>query len=117
MKFNFLFFLLIVLFFSCSEKNKNIDMVIYPEYCGGCVSRNFSAIKNNDLNDKFNIYFDSTDLFILNESKLNKLDFNHIDNTDIRSKFGDYANIVILMLDGEAIELKTNETIEKGKHF
>lgn len=117
MKFRLSLITLMLLFFTCNVKDKKADLVVYPEYCGGCVTRNFSTIKNNNWGDQFNIYFDSTDAFLLDQSKLNNLQFHHIDNNDIRSKFGDYSNIAIIKQGGEPIELKTNETLEKGKHF
>jgi hypothetical protein len=91
--------------------------VVFPDHCGGCVSKNFHTINSKKLNDELNIYFDTTDSFVLNEAKRNNLGFIHIDNKDIPAKFGDYANIVIVNLKGEAIELTTNEVVEKGKHF
>jgi hypothetical protein len=92
-------------------------LVVYPEYCGGCVIRNFSELKNKKLADKFTVYFDTTNTFILNCATQNKLNFQHIYNKDIPAKFGDYANVVVINLDGKTIELKTNETITKGVHF
>lgn len=117
MRYNILIlFLLISISLSCNKKTKT-DLVVYPEYCAGCVSKNFFIIKNNNLNDKFNIYFDTTDLYILKAAKLNNLNYNHIDFSEIRPKFGDYANIVLIPPEGIPEELRTNEFIRKGKHF
>lgn len=69
------------------------------------------------LADQFNIYFDTTDSFILDIAKMNHLQFHHIDKSEISSKFGDYANLVLFVPGKEPIELKTNEIIEKGKHY
>ncbi len=55
--------------------------------------------------------------FILSIAKSNNLNYKHIDNKVIYNTFGDYANIVIFNSKNRPIELKTNETIEKGKHF
>ncbi len=117
MIYKILTILFIVVLFSCSPENNKIDLVVYPEYCGGCVSRNFHAIKNDNLEDKFNVYFDTTDTFILEAANINSLKFYHMDNSKIRAKFGDYANIVLFSTGKEPIELKTNEIIEKGKHY
>lgn len=108
--------LILTVTFSCQEKDKN-KLIVYPEYCQGCIIRNFSELKSSNMINEFDIYFDTTDLFILNSAKQNKFNFYHIANTDIPSKFGDYANIVVINKDGEVHELKTNETIEKGVHF
>lgn len=117
MKFNFLLSILILLLTSCSRENKKNTLVVYADHCGGCVSKNFSTINNNKLNDELNIYFDTTNAFVLNEAKQNKLNFIHIANKDIPSKFGDLANIVVINLKGDVIELTTNQVIEKGIHF
>lgn len=109
--------LILLLFFTnCTSKDK-IDVIVYPDYCGGCVTRNFYEISQSKDIEKFNIYFDSTDRFIFNESKSFGLNFIHIDNNDIPLKFGDYANLVVINLQGDVFELKTNETIYKGKHY
>lgn len=92
-------------------------MVVYPEYCGGCVTRNFQTIRNEKKDDRFNVHFDTTDRFILEAAKLNGIKYYHVDNHEIRSKFGDYANIVLFSKGMEPKELKTNETMEKGKHY
>jgi hypothetical protein len=117
MKFNFFLIPFILLLISCNEQNKKNSLVVFRDYCGGCVSKNFRAINNNKLNDELSIYFDTTDSFVLNEAKRNKLDFIHISNKDIPAKFGDFANIVVLNAKGEVTELTTNDVIEKGKHF
>lgn len=117
MKFNFFFILIMLLFSSCSEKNEKNILVVFPDYCGGCVSKNFLTIDQNNLNDKFKIYFDTTDSFVLNAAKMNKLSYNHIYNKDIPPKFGDHANLVIIDLAGKSTELTTNEILEKGRHY
>lgn len=117
MKYNALIIFLIVILFSCSPENNKVNLVVYPEYCGGCVSRNFYIIKNDNLKDKFSVYFDTTDVFILDAAKTNNLKFIHTNNNNIRSKFGDYANIVLFSSGKDPIELKTNEILEKGKHY
>ena len=65
MKYSTLILFFIGLLFSCKVENNKIDLVVYPDYCGGCVSSNFSAIKNNNMQDKFTIYIDTTNIFIL----------------------------------------------------
>ena len=112
-----LIILSIVTLISCGQRNNEIDLVVYPEYCGGCVVRNFHTIKNDSLENKFKVYFDTTDKFILEAASLNNLKFKHIDNREIRSRFGDYANIVLFSSETSPIELRTNEIIEKGKHY
>ncbi len=116
MKYRVLIIFFNVILLSCGVDNK-VDLVVYPEYCGGCVSRIFYTIKNDKVDDKFNIYFDTTDIFVLGAAKLNSLNFNHLENSNIRLKFGDYANVVLFSSGKEPIELKTNEIIEKGKHY
>lgn len=111
-----LIFSCLLLLCSCAHENE-IDLVVYPEYCGGCVKRNFKVLGIQNYDGKFNIYFDTTDTFILGQARLNDLVYHHIDNGEIRSKFGDYANIVLISAAGERIELRTNETIKKGTHY
>lgn len=117
MRYSGLFLLFFILLFSCGQENNKINLVVFPDYCGGCVSRNFHALKNINTEDKFNVYFDTSDLFILDAAKLNNLKFTHIDNSKIHAKFGDYANIVLFTPGKEPTELKTNEIVEKGKHY
>tara|TARA_R110002072_G_scaffold302060_2_gene483619 strand:+ start:42151 stop:42507 length:357 start_codon:yes stop_codon:yes gene_type:complete len=118
MNYNSLIFTFVLLLFaSCSGGKSEIDLVVFPDYCGGCVIKNFSEIKNASAEEEFNIYFDTTDSFILDVAIANNLDFNHVNSSEIASTFGDYANIVVIKLGHEAIELKTNELIEKGKHY
>jgi hypothetical protein len=102
---------------SCNDKNKKNDLIVYPEYCGGCVIKNFGEIKNKNLEDRFNLYFDSTDIFILNTAKMNNLEFTHVDKSQIPLKFGDYANLVVIKSNSQAIELRTNEIITEGVHY
>ena len=109
--------LLLIILCSCSLQDSKIDLVVYPEYCVGCVIKNFQAIKNNSLDEKFNIYFDTTDKFILDAANSNGLEYNYIENEKIALHYGDYANIVLFKKNEAPIELKTNEKIKKGKHF
>ncbi|MCO5259606.1 MAG: hypothetical protein M9916_05635 [Crocinitomicaceae bacterium] len=115
MKFN-LVFLCLISFFSCQKKEKNY-LIIYPEYCGGCIVRNFTTINKNEFIDEFSVLFDTTDLFILEQAKQNKLNYTHLNNSEIYEKFGDFANLVIVNKQGKSHELSTNETIQKGIHF
>lgn len=101
---------------SCYNDHKRVDLIVYPEYCKGCVSKNFFILKNKDFDKYVDIYFDTTDVFLLNTAKLNDLSYNHIDNDDVFLNYGDYANVVVSK-NGHVTELKTNEVIEKGKHF
>ena len=117
MRYNFLFIILITLLTSCHMGNKKSIVVVFPDHCGGCVSKNFRAINANKLNDELDIYFDTTITSVLNEAKQNNLNFIHIANKDIPARFGDFANIVIINSEGKATELSTDQVIEKGKHF
>ena len=105
-----------VILLSCTDRNKN-KIIVFPEYCQGCVVRNFEAMKNQKISSEFEIYFDTTDAFVLQTAKNNKLKFHHISNQDIPEKFGDYANLVVINSAGKTTELKTNETLSKGVHF
>ena len=92
-------------------------IIVFPEYCGGCVQRNFKIIHQESTNNSFKLYFDSTDRFVLNEAKRYNLNYEHIDRKSIYIKFGDYANLVVRKQNGETIELQTNQVIQKGVHY
>jgi len=117
MKYRVLVFICILLSFSCEFWNDKIDLVVYPEYCRGCVSKNFSSIRLDSLGSTFSVYFDTTDTYVLNEAKRNKLRYTHISKSEVRPKFGDYANVVIFPPGKKAVELSTNEVLSKGVHF
>ncbi|MDR9399716.1 hypothetical protein [Salibacter sp.] len=118
MKYNSIVFLVSILIIGSCKQSDKVKVIVYPEYCKGCVIKNFSSISNNsNLNNKVSIYFDTTDSFILNTAKKYHLGYKHIDNANIPLEFGDYANVVVINLEGEPTELRTNEVLEKGKHF
>jgi hypothetical protein len=116
MKSKFIIIFCSAILFSCTDKDKN-KIIVFPEYCQGCVVRNFESINNQKTGSEFEIYFDTTDAFVLRTANNNKLKFQHISNQDIPGKFGDYANLVVINSKGRSIELKTNETLTKGVHF
>ncbi len=101
---------------SCADRSKN-KIIVFPEYCQGCVVRNFESMKNQKIDSEFEIYFDTTDVFVLQTANNNSLKFQHISNQDIPEKYGDYANLVVIDSEGKTTELKTNETLTKGVHF
>lgn len=107
---------LAVLLYSCQNASKN-TLIVYPIYCGGCVDRNFHELSEKNLANEFNIYFDTTDAFLLSKATLYKLKTHHIKNKKIPYRFGDYSNIVIINKKGETFELRTDETLEKGIQF
>ena len=102
---------------SCNSRKLKIDIVVFPEYCGACVAKNFQAIVNDEVENCFVLYLDTTDQFLKDLAKLYNLEFIHISNYNIQHKFGDYANIVLYPPKQKPIELKTNEIIERGKHY
>ncbi len=109
--------MLFLVLYSCSILNNKTKMIIYPEYCGGCVSRNFSEIKIKNLQINFIVYFDTSDKFTLERADINQINYKHISNKEIANKFGDFANIVTQKKGSSFVELKTNETIEYGIHY
>ncbi len=108
--------ILIVLFYSCSNNNK-LKLVVYPEYCQGCIIRNFMQIKKDNTKDKFQIYLDTSDQFLFSFIKNNGFKIHHIKKEDIKFQFGDYCNILFINKEGRKFELKTNETLKKGKNY
>ena len=113
------FSLILTLFLSvvsCTNKSKN-KLIVYPEYCQGCILRNFAALKDSDYVINFDVYFDTTDLNLVEIAKKNKIPYHHIDNSEIAVKFGDFANLVVINEVGNKYELKTNETLTRGIHF
>ncbi|WP_457618658.1 hypothetical protein [Lutibacter sp.] len=116
MKYKLLIIFFLSITASCVDRFKN-KIIVFPEYCQGCVVRNFEALKNQKIGSDFEIYFDTTDVFVLQTANDNKLQFQHISNQDIPEKFGDYANLVVINSKGKTTELKTNETLTKGVHF
>jgi len=116
MNYKLIFTFVVLLFLSSCQEKKN-TLVVYPEYCGGCVIRNFTKLKETGRSGEFDIYFDTTDAFVLSNAKKSHFKFHHISNDAIAAKWGDYANVVVINTDGKVTELKTNETIQKGVHY
>lgn len=110
-----LLFVLISFLYSCGEEK--IKVVVFPEYCGGCVENNFQILSNQKLEDQYELFFDTTDYFILNEAKRNHLKFNNVTPHEVRMKFGDYANIILIDKDGSVEELSTISIIDVDKYF
>lgn len=99
------------------NKAEKVDIIVYPEYCGGCIETNFALLNNQELKGKFNLYLDSNNHFLLHEARINKLNFIQIDNDKIREKFGDYDNIVVLDRNGKKKEMPTNKKININALF
>ncbi len=117
MKFNLIIILVSSLSFGCGFSRNKTKLIVYPVYCGGCVIDNFAIINQQGLNSTFDVFFDTTNVFIVNEAKKNRLHYYHLAENDIYEKFGDYANVVVINKNGKPIELKTNERLEKGIHY
>lgn len=99
---------------SCSKSG--FEVVIYQTYCKGCVITNFGILGEIKDTEEFSLYFDTTDIFLRSEANLNGLEYFHMENEDIPSRFGDFSNVVVQSSIG-TFELKTNEKIEKGVHY
>jgi len=115
MRFSALIFAFILLFQTGCNKNE-VKIVVYPNYCKGCVMKNFPILKDIQGKENIALFFDTTDVFLRSEANLNNLLFKHVENDVIPSQFGDFANLVVIKGD-QAIELRTNEKIEKGTHY
>lgn len=97
---------------SCNYTNQK-KLVVYPEYCHGCILRNFLQIKKEKKQDEFITYIDTTDEFLNSFMNRNGYRVHHIKNDSIKFIFGDYSNILYIDNKGLKIELKTNETLGK----
>lgn len=117
MKYSAIVLLLGLLLSSCQTKNRKVSMIVYPEYCRGCVVGNFDAIRQEKAVQDFIIYFDTTDAFILELAVANRLLYQHVKNSEIPARFGDYANLLVLAPGKPPVELRTNEIIQSGVHF
>lgn len=115
MKYSFLI-LFPILLFSCQSPGKQ-KLVVYPEYCHGCILRNFMQIKKDKSINDFVVYLDTSDSFLRSFMKRNGFKINPIKSDSIKFVFGDYSNILFINLEGKKVELKTNETLIKGVNY
>lgn len=71
MKYNFfLVFFFLSGFIVCGGKEKN-ELVVYFEYCQGCIIWNFFRLKVDYVVDWFEVYIDIIDVFLLKNVKDN----------------------------------------------
>lgn len=112
----FSLFISITFLFSCNLKEKP-KVIVYPQYCGGCVLKNFDMLSHKVAKESFSLYFDTTDVFVLNACKKVNLNYKHLDNDEIYRRFGDNANVVVISKKGKLKELNTNQVINTETDF
>lgn len=105
---------LIILFFlsSCHENSKN-KIVFSCILCKGCVQNNLEFIIKNKLYERYEVILDTNCLNNNNIENYKQTKFKHLSFDEIKQKYGEFGNFILIDKDGKKTEFMTDMSISE----